>query len=180
MLAYSDESVDEALFERKAHQTRPSGPFVRTAIGVMLLAALVVGILFMRGWRPTSSDTSGNPATASAAGMPTSAAIEAKYGIRFLGVDVTSGGGMIQLRYQVLDADKAEAIHDADIAPFVVASNGKKFADPGMVGHSHVGKTRAAGTSDYILLANAGGGVKPGSIVTITVGGLELRKVHVA
>jgi hypothetical protein len=111
--------------------------------------------------------------------MPTSAAIEAKYGIRFLGVDVTSGGGMIQLRYQVLDSDKTAAIHEADVAPFVIDSSGKKYADPGMVGHSHVAKTQSPGTSDYILLANARGGVKPGSIVTIKVGDLELRNVPV-
>ena len=180
MLTYSDDSVDETLFERKAYQLRPLGPFVRTAIGVALLAALVVGILFARGWPPNSNDTAAKPATESEAGMPTSAAIEAKYGIRFLGVDVTAGGGMIQLRYQVLDSDKTEAIHEVDVAPFVVDSSGKKYADPGMVGHSHVGKTQAPGTSDYILLANAGGGVKPGSIVTIKVGELELRNVPVA
>jgi hypothetical protein len=180
MLTCSDESVDETLFERKAHKLRPLGPFVRTAIGVVLLAALVVGVLLARGWRPNSKDSAAQPVAASEVGMPTSAAIEAKYGIRFLGVDVTSGGGMIQLRYQVLDSDKTEAIHDADVAPVIVDSSGKKYADPGMVGHSHVGKTQAPGTSDYILLANARGGVKPGSTVTIKVGDLELRNVPVA
>jgi hypothetical protein len=180
MLTYSDESVDEALFARKAHKLRPLVPFVRTAVGVVLLAALVVGILLARGWRPNSKDSAARPGAASEAGMPTSAAIESKYGIRFLGVDVTSGGGMIQVRYQVLDSDKGEAIHDADVAPVIVDGSGKTYADPGMVGHSHVGKTQAPGTSDYILLANARGGVKPGSMVTIKVGDLELRNVPVA
>ncbi len=179
MLTRSDESVDESLFERKV-QPRPLGPFVRTAIGVVALAVLVVGILFARGWRPESNDTGAKPAATSAAGMPTSAAIEAKFGVRFLGVDVTSGGGMIQLRYQVLDSDKTAAIHEPDVAPFVIDSSGAKYADPGMVGHSHVAKTQSPGTSDYILLANARGGVKPGSIVTIKVGELELRNVPVA
>ncbi len=179
MLTHSDEGVDESLFERKA-QPRPLGPFVRTAIGVVALAALVAGILFVRGWRPNSNATAAKPAATSDAGMPTSAAIEAKYGIRFLGVDVTSGGGMIQLRYQVLDSDKTAAIHEADVAPFVVDNSGKKYADPGMVFHSHVAKTQSPGTSDYILLANARGGVKPNSMVTIKVGNLELRDVPVA
>jgi hypothetical protein len=179
MLTYSDESVDETLFERKA-QPRPLGPFVRTAIGVVALAALVVGILFARGWRPDSKDVAAKPASTSATGMPTSAEIEARYGVRFLGVDVISGGGMIQLRYQVLDSDKSVAIHQVDVAPFVIDSSGQKYGDPGMVGHSHVGKTLAPGTSDYILIANASGGVRPGSLVTIKVGDLELRNVPVA
>ena len=178
MLTYSDEIVEET-FGRKA-PPRPLGPFVRTAIGVVALAALVVGILFLRGWRPDSKATPARPAATAAAGMPTSAAIEAKFGIRFLGVDVTSGGGMIQLRYQILDSDKTAAIHEADVAPFIIDSSGKKYADPGMVGHSHVAKTQSPGTSDYILLANARGGVKPGSTVTIKVGDLELRNVPVA
>ena len=111
--------------------------------------------------------------------MPISSAIEAKYGIRFTLVDVTAGGGMIQVRYQVLDSGKTDAIHGTDLAPYVVDSQGAKYADPGMVGHSHVGKTMAAGATDYILLSNARGGVKAGSIVTIKVGDLELRNVPV-
>ena len=79
----------------------------------------------------------------------------------------------------MLDSDKTLAVHDADVAPFVVDRNGVKYADPGMVGHTHVGAARAPGTSDYILLANARGGVQPGSVVTIKVGDLELRNVRV-
>lgn len=179
MLTYTEEGVDETLLERRTRPL-PRRPFVRAAIGIAAVAALALGILLARGWRPGSNDTAAKPEAASASGMPVSAAIEAKYGVRFLGVDVTSSGGMVQLRYQVLDGDKTEAIHAADAAPFVIDTNGKKYADPGMVGHSHVGKTPTPGRSDYILLANAGGGVKPGSTVTIKVGDLELRNVPVA
>ena len=153
---------------------------VRTAFAVLILALLFVAILFVRGWRPISSDTTSKPSsTPSASAVPISAAIEAKYGIRFTLVDVTAGGGMIQVRYQVIDSAKTEAIHGADLAPYVVDSSGHKYADPGMVGHSHVGKTQTAGSTDFILLANAQGGVKPGSVVTIKVGDLELRNVPV-
>ncbi|HEX3089821.1 MAG TPA: hypothetical protein VHQ23_14300 [Ilumatobacteraceae bacterium] len=111
--------------------------------------------------------------------MPVSAEIESTYGIRFTVVDVTAGGGMIQIHYQVLDSAKTEAIHGTDLAPLIVDSRGVEYKDPGMVGHSHVGKTQAAGTTDYILLANAKGGVTPGSIVTIKVGDLALENVPV-
>ncbi len=87
---------------------------------------------------------------------------------------------MIQIRYQVLDSDKTEAIHGTELAPIVIDSHGTKYAEPGMAGHSHVGKTQAAGTTDYILLANAMSGVKAGSMVTIKVGDLELHNVPVA
>jgi hypothetical protein len=179
MLSLSEESVDEVVVESKAGPLRAARPFVRAALGLLVLALVFTAVLFIRGWRP-SSDQTGRPAPATAAtAMPISAAIESTYGIRFTGVDVTAGGGMIQVRYQVIDSAKTEAIHGTDLAPYVVDGRGTKYADPGMVGHSHVGKTLAAGRTDYILLANAMGGVKHGSTVTIKVGDLELRGVPV-
>ena len=179
MLSYGVESVDEVALESKAGPPRAARPFVRAALGLLVLVLLFVAVLFIRGWRPNSDETASPAPVATATAMPISAAIESTYGIRFTGVDVTAGGGMIQVRYQVLDSAKTEAIHGTDLAPYVVDSHGTKYADPGMVGHSHVGKTLAAGRTDYILLANAMGGVKPGSMVTIKVGDLELRDVPV-
>ena len=178
MLSLSVESVDEDALESKAGPPRAARPFVRVVLGVFVLAAVFVAGLFVRGWRP-SSDEPTSPAPVAASAMPTSAEIESTYGVRFTGVDVTAGGGMIQVRYQVIDSAKTEAIHGTELAPYVVDSHGTKYADPGMVGHSHVGKTLAAGRTDYILLANAMGGVQHGSTVTIKVGDLELRGVPV-
>ena len=173
-------SVNQIVLEPKAGPPRAARSSVRTAVAVLTLAVLFAAVLFIRGWRPMSSDSTPRPApSATVPAMPTSPTIEAKYGIRFTLVDVTAGGGMIQVRYQVLDSDKTDAIHSADLTPFVVDSKGAKYADPGMVGHSHVGKTLPAGTTDYILLANAMGEVKSGSVVTIKVGDLELRNVPV-
>lgn len=179
MLGYSVESIDEVVFEPKAGPPHAARPLVRLALVIIALAVLFVGVLLIRGWRPSSDDTASPAPVATATSMPISAAIESTYGIRFTGVDVTAGGGMIQVRYQVLDSAKTEAIHGTDLAPYVVDGHGTKYADPGMVGHSHVGKTLAAGRTDYILLANAMGRVKPGSVVTVKVGDLELRGVPV-
>lgn len=162
--------------------TVPSRPhtmsIARVALVLLVLLVLFGGVMLARGWRPTVAAPV-HSANGAVAHMPTGAEIEATYGIRFTLVDVTAGGGMIQLRYQVLNSDKSHAIHTADAAPFVVDANGVKYADPGMVGHSHLGKVRVAGTTDYILLANARNGVTPGSTVTIKVGSLELRNVPV-
>jgi hypothetical protein len=179
-LGHSVEEMEHEVEELKVGPHRAARPFVRSIVGVVVLALLFVGVLFIRGWRPNSDDgTAKAVPTGVAPVMPTSAAIESTYGIRFTGVDVTAGGGMIQIRYQVLDSDKTEAIHGTELAPYVVDGHGNKYADPGMTGHSHVGKTQAAGTTDYILLADAMGGVSAGSLVTIKVGDLELRNVPV-
>jgi len=172
-------SAHDQMFEQEADpRPRRFPPPVRAVFAVLALAVLALGVLFARGWRPMSTDQSAKTSAAAAA-MPISAEIEAKYGIRFTLVNVTAGGGMIQIHYQVLDSDKVEAVHGTELAPFIVDSHGAKYADPGMVGHSHVGKTQSAGATDYILLADAQGGVKHGSTVTIKVGELELRDVPV-
>ena len=177
MQTYSVEHDDEVVVDQKSGPPRAARTFIRAAFGLLVLSVVFVTVLVARGWRPSSYDRPTPVAAATA--MPVNAAIESTYGIRFTGVDVTAGGGMIQVRYQVLDSAKTEAIHGTDLAPYVVDSHGAKYADPGMVGHSHVGKTVAAGRTDYILLANAMGGVKHGSLVTIKVGDLELRGVPV-
>ena len=87
---------------------------------------------------------------------------------------------MIQVRYQVLDSAKTEAIHTQEATPTVIDGHGVKYDLPGMTGHSHIGPVKKAGVTDFVLLANARGGVKSGSIVTIKIGELELHNVPVS
>ena len=171
------DTIDDVVDEQPMPLDGSARSTMRTVSLVLVLVAIVIAVLLVRGWRPLATNATANPTAVTT--MPVSAEIEATYGVRFTGVDVTAGGGMIQIRYQVLDSAKTEAIHGTDLAPIVVDSRGVEYKDPGMAGHSHVGKTQAAGTTDYILLANAQGGVVAGSVVTIRVGDLALVDVPV-
>jgi hypothetical protein len=167
--------------EQPARDSKPgrpvrSGSVVRGSVVALAIVTMVVVILVARGWRPMGSHSS----AAATKGMPTSAAIEAAYGVRFTGVDVTAGGGMIEIRYQVLDADKVEAVHGGEDAPVLVGPDGHVYSDPGIAGHTHIGRVANAGSSDVILLANARGAIRAGSVVTIRIGTLELHGVRVA
>jgi hypothetical protein len=182
MLTYNLEGVDEDGVqpeELKARPPRAARPLVRNVLAVLGLVAIFFGVLLVRNWR---ADSNARVVTfaADARVMPSSPEIEDKYGVRFLGVDVTSGGGMIQVRYQVLDSAKTEAIHSQEATPAVIDGGGVKYDLPGMAGHSHIGPVKKAGVTDFVLLANAGGGVKSGSIVTIKIGELELHDVPVS
>jgi len=156
----------------------PTRSIYRTVLAVCALVLLFCATLYVRGWNPIQKSST-QTRSAVAPNMPASTEIENQFGVRFLGVDVTAGGGMLQIRYQVLDSAKTEALHDEQTAPFVLDSAGHKYADPGIVGHNHIGKTKAAGTTDYILLANAQGGVMSGTFVTIQVGTFTLTQVPV-
>ena len=109
--------------------------------------------------------------------MPPSAQVEDRFGIRFTSAAITAGNGMIQLRYQVLDAQKAGALHDTP--PVIVRGDGTVFDAPGIPGHSHSKNTADAGRAGYVLLANSSGGIRPGMVVTIKVGDIVLKGVKV-
>jgi hypothetical protein len=182
MLTCNVDGVDEDSVraeELKARPPRAARPFVRNAIAVLCLIVIFFGVLLVRNWR-ADSDNGPAKAASGARTMPSSPEIEDKYGVRFLGVDVTSGGGMIQVRYQVLDSAKTEAIHTSEATPNVIDGNGVTYNLPGMAGHTHIGPVKKAGVTDFVLLANARGGVKSGSTVTVKIGELELHDVPVS
>jgi hypothetical protein len=111
--------------------------------------------------------------------MPISAAIEDRFGVRFNSVNLIAGHGMIQVRYLVLDASKALALHEEATTPFIITGDGKRFDAPGIPGHNHSKSNPDAGTAGYTLLANTNTGVRSGMRVTLSVGGLTIRNVEV-
>jgi len=170
-------SVTELSIESPVRPRRADRPVVRTVVFVVVGALAALAVLAGRGWRPQASATRSDPASI-AAGMPSSAQIEDRFGIRFTSAAITAGNGMIQLRYQVLDPQKAVALHD--MSPVIIRSDGTVFDAPGIPGHSHSKNTADAGRAGYVLLANTNGGVRPATLVTIKVGDIVLKGVRVA
>ena len=106
------------------------------------------------------------------------AAFEEKTGVRVVRVAVTAGGGMIDLRYQVIDPDKALIVHDKENPPAIVdEATGQAINRPWM-DHSRVRELHAAVTYP-LLLMNAGGVIKRGSTVTVVMGEARLENVVV-
>lgn len=99
------------------------------------------------------------------------AQIEDQWGVRFMHVALVAEGGLLDVRYQVTDPDKAVYMFDeVENIPRIMASNGTELAmndDP----HSH---DLEFGFSYFFLLRNVDDSVKPGDQVTIKVGDLEL------
>ena len=97
--------------------------------------------------------------------------IEDEWGIRIIHVALVAEGGLLDLRYQVTDPDKAYDLFDAvETIPRVIAADGTEMAmndDP----HTH---NLEFGYQYFFLLRNIGGAVEPGSFVTVTVGDVEL------
>jgi hypothetical protein len=105
-------------------------------------------------------------------------AFERRSGVRVTSVSVSGGGGLVDLRYQVLDPQAADAIHDRGARPEVVDERNHVVVDQLLMGHMHHGQLKAAETY-YLIFDNPGGYVRPGTRVTVQLGHSRLSHVPV-
>ncbi|CAN5449159.1 hypothetical protein BH10ACT8_BH10ACT8_11610 [soil metagenome] len=149
----------------------------------VVLLVLVVGIVGTRvslGHRSTAVVSVAHPAAA----VPTSAAIESSWGLRFTGVILLADGGGVELRYQVIDLNKAEKIHlgqasSNELPTITVDGTSGRVTPSAVLMHFHHGET-ADGRTYSIVYGNAGGVVRIGEYVSIVMkDGTTLKHVQV-
>jgi hypothetical protein len=159
----------------------------RTLIGyaatVGLVTALVIclRVALQPGTAGTPSISVGHPAAA----VPASPELEAVWGLRFTNVIVLADNGGVELRYQVLDHEKAAKIHLGDpmsnqLPTLRVDGSHAQVSPSTVLMHFHHGDT-VSGESYSIVYGNAGGVVRSGEYVTIVMkDGLKLKHVQVS
>jgi len=168
----------------------PSRPGRRRLIAIAIAAMVVLSAIAYGAARPSSSATAG-PAIELSTSSPIGArALLHRYGVRVTMVAVTAGGGIVDMRVEVVDAKKALAIlhgtgtqHDtpdvADTQPMlqpVVVDEGTGLAArvAGEMAHAFQLKD---GRSYYVLLSNTGGVIQPGASVSVVLGHVRLEHV---
>jgi hypothetical protein len=140
-------------------------------IAAVAAVALLAGLAaWMLATRPAAT----TPAERAAA----RALFTAQTGVRPVHVALTGGGGLIDLRYQVVDAEKATAAHDPKRPPSLIDEASGKPVDQTWMGHSHAHAFRA-GTSYFELLINPRGRLERGSEVTLVFGDVRLEHLRV-
>jgi hypothetical protein len=161
--------------------TAPIGPrsprpglrgLARRQLLVPLLTVAVVGMFL------AIHNSHGPHPTAALSPVPHSAAIEARDGIRVSQVAVTADGGMIDVRYIVLDPDRALAVgHSKQTFPVLIDDrSGRTLGGLAMSMWPH---HMLVGRQYYLLYRNDGGTVQTGDTVSVKVGKLWLRHVVV-
>ena len=136
-----------------------------------LVALGLIAFAFRPAPAPTDSMGEVDPAQV--------AAIQAAWGIRITSVAVTANGGLVDVRYQVVDPDKALGIHDPESLPILIdEASGYALDKPGLHAEHKVRGYRAGGVY-YLLYQNNYGLLKPGSRVTIRMGEVQLEHVVV-
>ncbi len=101
--------------------------------------------------------------------------LEADYGIRVRLIGVTAAGGLIDVRFKILDVEKAKILfNDPESLPKLIAENGTLVSIPADDLHEIVLKQDGI---VFMLFPNAGGVIKPGTPVTIRFGEIELEPI---
>ncbi len=160
----------EALLKQEESSARRKGlrrSGLRVTAVIIILA--LVGLGGYKGWQIYQERT--EQARMAEIQAEAAARIEDEWGIRIIHVALVAEGGLLDLRYQVTDPDKAYDLFDAvESIPRVIAADGTEMGmndDP----HTH---NLEFGYQYFFILRNIGGSVKPGDLVTIAVGDLQL------
>jgi hypothetical protein len=141
-----------------------------------LLLALALGAAAAA--LPASAQASAGSASAPArARVVTAAVLESEHGLRVTRVAVTGNGGLVDLRFTVLDPVKARPLlegagHELRL---VVEKGGAALEAP------HHGAMRnvriAQDAACFVLFPNARGAVRPGGRVAVEFGGVSVEAV---
>ncbi len=103
--------------------------------------------------------------------------LEARHGVQITQVGLVAAGGLVDLRFKILDATKARRLlADPANAPVVIAPNGQRLVPPHRALHN---AKLADGLVYYVLYPNARNAVTAGSEVSIAMGNVSLGPVVV-
>jgi hypothetical protein len=148
-------------------------PHLRTAVAICAIGAVAAVAALLLSHR-------GSASAAPAAGRPSPAAIAAiqqRYGVRFTMLGLTASGGMLDLRFVAVDADKVEQLgHHGTKIRLVVEHTGHTLNSEQMT--PHFGKVHV-GSQYFALLRNDGNALRQGDLVTVVVGKLALEHMRV-
>jgi len=153
-------------------QQHENRPFILNRISLPGLALLVViaGLLCYRLWWAPSPPPD--------APLPISPAIEARWGVRITQISVTADGGLVDMRYLVLDPDKAMKMMDtlATTPTITDDETGQVMRLNKVMPHKHSMDT---GRIYYILYVNTRGALYPGGSATVHIGDLNVGPIRV-
>ena len=149
-------------------------PHLRTAAAICALGAVVAAAATFLLLNRSAAEATASAARPSPAAI---AAIQERYGVRFTMLGLTASGGMLDLRFVAVDADKVEQLgHHGTKIRLVVEHTGRTLNSEQMT--PHFGKVHV-GSQYFALLRNDGNALRQGDLVTVVVGKLALEHLRV-
>jgi hypothetical protein len=149
-------------------------PQLRTAAAICAFGAVVAAAATFMLLNRSAAEATPSAARPSPAAI---AAIQERYGVRFTMLGLTASGGMLDLRFVAVDADKVEQLgHHGTKIRLVVEHTGRTLNSEQMT--PHFGKVHV-GSQYFALLRNDGNALRQGDLVTVVVGKLALEHLRV-
>jgi hypothetical protein len=147
--------------------------------GAFLGAAAAIGIGALLLWSPHRSNPS-RSAVALTWARPTvnTGGLVERSGVKLTRVVVTGDGGLVDLRYLVVDASRANALHDKKTPPGLVDEQSGLVVNQLFMDHAHTGPHKA-GETYYLVFNNPGNSVHRGTKVTVLLGDAQVEHVVV-
>ena len=154
--------------------------------GRVRIAGFLAGVLIAAGigalalWLPQRSNgepSVGPPPTWQRPSVSASG-LAGRSGVRLIRLAVTGGGGLLDLRYQVVDPSKAVAVHEEQTPPAIIDERTGLVLNRLLMGHAHTGELKPA-VSYYLVFENTGNWVRRGSKVTVLLGDAQVEHVVV-
>lgn len=144
-----------------------SEKFILPMLVLLLVASL--GLVWL-------TRNSGGATAGPTAEFPINPEIEERFGVRFTFLAVTGRGGLVDLRYRVIDAGKAKNFgHYTETSPLIInETTGKQLEVTKMGLHNH---RVEPGRIYYVMYRNTGDTLHSGDLVTIQIGDLKLEHV---
>jgi hypothetical protein len=146
--------------------------------GALTGAALVLGAGAVYELVHHSDAADARPQAVAVAPLLSQAAFQHRSGVRIVRVAVSGDGGLVDLRYRVIDPNAATSIHDKARPPQIVDERTKVLVSELLMGHAHRGRLKAAQTY-YLIFNNPGNLVRRGSRVTVQLGAARVAHVPV-
>ena len=158
---------------------------IRTrAAGVLtgVAAAILATVSALAIWHANRGDATATASPVPAAwARPVVAArdLADRSGVEITRVAVTGAGGLVDLRFKVIDPDRANALHDQRTPPAVVDERSGLVVHQLLMNHAHSGAYKA-GVTYYLVFENPGNWVRRGGRVTVLLGDAQVEHVTVA
>jgi hypothetical protein len=110
--------------------------------------------------------------------LVSAAGLAQRVGVRLVQVALTGAGGLIDLRYQVIDPDRTSSVHDPSTPPMLIDERTGLVVNELLMGHSHKGRLKA-GQTYYLIFVNPGNLVQPGARMMVQLGAARVEHIRV-
>ena len=145
---------------------------------IVVIAGTFIVLLMTRGSADDNVKNESKVPVAWARPLVSESGLVGRSGVKITQVAVTGDGGLVDLRFTVVDANKAATLHDPANPPAVVDQRTGLVVKDLLMSHAHTSPFKA-GVTYYLVFNNPGNWVHSGDKVAVLLGNARVENVTV-